>query len=116
MLLLGLLLLAATGAFIGVLIADNLAGGPDYTVAVFGNRITTMNSLAIFLAGIALTLILGLALAMITAGMARGRRRRTVVREARTATAARGPADEAPAAAGGTATKPPKRHHFRFGH
>ncbi|MDT9688880.1 hypothetical protein Q5762_11055 [Streptomyces sp. P9(2023)] len=31
MLLLGLLLLGATGAFIGLLIADN-TGGPEYTV------------------------------------------------------------------------------------
>ncbi|MGW5121178.1 hypothetical protein ACWEQ8_37955 [Streptomyces noursei] len=116
MLLLGLLLLAATGAFIGVLIADNLSGGPEYTVAVFGNRITTMNGLAIFLAGIALTLILGLALAMITAGMAWAHRRRAVVRDARAATAARGTADEVPEASGSTTTKPPKHHHFRFGH
>ncbi|WP_438489632.1 hypothetical protein [Streptomyces sp. S186] len=116
MLLLGLLLLAATGAFIGVLIADNLAGGPDYGVGVFGNHIATMNSLAIFLSGIALTLILGLALAMIMAGMTRARHRRPAVRSARMPAGQPGTADEVPEATGGTATKRPKRHHFRFGH
>ncbi|WP_369359633.1 hypothetical protein [Streptomyces sp. cg2] len=49
MLALGLLLLAVTGAFVGLLIAANLSGGPDYGVTVLGNHIVTLNSLAIFL-------------------------------------------------------------------
>ncbi|MDY0810865.1 hypothetical protein [Kitasatospora purpeofusca] len=83
MLLLGLLLLAATGAFTGLLIADNLSGGPDYGVTVLGNQIATMNSLAVFLSGIALTLIFGLGLAMATGGAARMRRRADERRETR---------------------------------
>ncbi|MFF3316600.1 hypothetical protein ACFYV5_13950 [Streptomyces sp. NPDC003035] len=81
LLLLGLLLLGATGAFIGLLIADN-TGGPDYTVTVLDKEIATLDGLGIFLAGIALTLILGLALAMIKAGVTRSRRRRQRAHEA----------------------------------
>jgi hypothetical protein len=62
----GLLLLAATGAFTGLAIGDNLSGGPEYTVSVLGHDIATMNTLAIFCSGLALALIfcLGLAMAM----------------------------------------------------
>ncbi|WP_234327138.1 hypothetical protein [Streptomyces sp. NRRL WC-3742] len=69
MLLLGLLLLAASGAFTGLLIADNLSGGPDYQVTVLGNDLVTLNGLGIFLAGIALALLFCLGLAM--SGLAR---------------------------------------------
>ncbi|MFJ3791586.1 hypothetical protein [Kitasatospora sp. NPDC090091] len=65
MLLLGLLLMATTGAFAGLLIADNLDGGPDYTATVLGNDVATLSSLGIFLAGIALALLFCLGLAMI---------------------------------------------------
>jgi hypothetical protein len=75
MLILGLLLLAATGSFVGLLISDNLSGGPDYTATVLGNTVTTLNSLAIFCAGLALALIFGLGLAMILLSAARRRRR-----------------------------------------
>ncbi|EKX66200.1 hypothetical protein Sipo8835_19120 [Streptomyces ipomoeae] len=66
MLLIGLLLLAVTGAFTGLAIADNLSGGPEYSVSVLGNDIATMNSLAVFSSGLALALLfcLGVALAM----------------------------------------------------
>ncbi|MFD9597905.1 hypothetical protein ACFWA9_34830 [Kitasatospora sp. NPDC059973] len=65
MLLLGLLLMAAAGAFTGLLIADNLDGGPDYQVSVLGSDLVTLNSLAIFLAGVALALLFCLGLALI---------------------------------------------------
>ncbi|MFI8084414.1 hypothetical protein ACIF6L_26890 [Kitasatospora sp. NPDC086009] len=65
MLLLGLLLMAAAGAFTGLLIADNLNGGPDYQVSVLGSDLVTLNSLAIFLAGVALALLFCLGLALI---------------------------------------------------
>ena len=81
MLLLGLLLLGATGAFAGLLIAYNSSGGPDYTVTMFNNDLGTLTSLQIFLAGIALTLVFCLALAM-TAGGARGLRRRGATQRA----------------------------------
>ncbi|MFF2147027.1 hypothetical protein [Kitasatospora sp. NPDC058190] len=126
MLLLGLLLLGATGAFIGLLITDNTSGGPDYALTVLGNHIATLDSLAIFLAGIALTLIVGLGFAMVVAG-ARHRRttgarhRRTAVRTVRV------PPEEVAAEQGdradnvaevppATTAKPARRHHFRFGH
>ncbi|MFE5189864.1 hypothetical protein [Streptomyces sp. NPDC056628] len=67
MLFLGLLLLAATAAFTGLLIADNLSGGPEYTVSVLGQEIATMNTLAIFCSGLALALLFCLALATVRA-------------------------------------------------
>ncbi|MFF5340147.1 hypothetical protein ACH46L_05545 [Streptomyces althioticus] len=57
MLILGLLLLAAAGAFTGLLIAGNLSGGPEYTVSVLGQDIATMNTLAVFCSGLALALL-----------------------------------------------------------
>lgn len=65
MLLLGLLLMAGAGAFTGLLIADNLAGGPHYTVSVLGHDIATMNTLGAFLTGVALTLLFGLGLLLL---------------------------------------------------
>jgi hypothetical protein len=81
MLLLGLVLLAATGAFTGLLISENWAGGPDYTVTMFNHTLGTLNSLQIFLAAIALTLVFCLGLAMAGWG-ARYARRRRVTRRA----------------------------------
>ena len=74
MLLIGLLLLGATGAFTALAIAGNLSGGPEYTVSVLGHDIATMNMLAVFSSGLALALIFCLALAMV--GGASHRRRR----------------------------------------
>jgi hypothetical protein len=79
MLILGLLLLAATGAFTGLLISENWAGGPDYTVTMFGNTLGTLNSLEIFISGIVLTLIFCIGVAM-AAGGAKYARRRGVAR------------------------------------
>lgn len=86
MLVLGLLLLGATAAFTGLLIAYNLSGGPDYTVALFGGTIATMNGLEIFLAGLALALIFCLAVAMTGIGGRLLHRRRALLRQARTDT------------------------------
>ncbi|GAA3870122.1 hypothetical protein GCM10023084_23980 [Streptomyces lacrimifluminis] len=71
----GLLLLAATGAFTGLVIADNLSGGPDYTVSLLDRDIATLNTLAIFCSGLALALIFCLGLAMAMRGAAHRRRR-----------------------------------------
>ncbi|MET9181086.1 hypothetical protein BOQ63_042360 [Streptomyces viridifaciens] len=76
MLLLGLLLMAASGAFIGLLIADNLAGGPEYQATVLGTEFVKLNSLAIFLSGVALALLFCLGLALM--GLARRATRRPV--------------------------------------
>nr|WP_030664706.1 hypothetical protein [Streptomyces cellulosae] len=64
----GLLLLAATAAFTGLAIADNLSGGPEYSVSVLGHHIATMNSLAIFCSGLALALIFCLGVAAAVGG------------------------------------------------
>lgn len=82
MLVLGLLLMGATGAFIGLLIADN-TDGPVYHATILGQGIATVNSLAVFLAGIALMVILGLAFGMVKAGSTRAARRRELLRSAR---------------------------------
>ncbi|MGW3071536.1 hypothetical protein [Kitasatospora sp. NPDC001132] len=81
MLLLGLLLMAASGAFVGLLIADNLSGGPDYQVMILGHRLVVLNSLSIFLAGVALALLFCLGLALIRLS-GRVRRSSRVVRAA----------------------------------
>jgi hypothetical protein len=126
MILLGILLVAATGAFTALLIADNLSGGPEYSVTVLGNQIATMNGLAIFLAGIALALTFWLGSALATGGVARARRRSAELREAR-AVARRAEADRdalqsvRPAdgtAASGTVAPPARQRRARhlFGH
>ncbi|MGW2250214.1 hypothetical protein ACWCXH_08440 [Kitasatospora sp. NPDC001660] len=66
MLLLGLLLMAASGAFVGLLIADNLAGGPEYQVTILGNHLVTLNTLGVFLSGVALALIFCLGVALMS--------------------------------------------------
>jgi len=66
MLILGLLLVATTGAFTGLVIADNLSGGPDYTVSVLGQDIATINTLAVFCSGFALALLFSLGLVLVT--------------------------------------------------
>jgi hypothetical protein len=83
MLLLGLLLLCATGAFTGLLFAYNTGGGPDYTVTMFGNTLGTFNSLEIFIAGLALALIFCFSLFLMFGGAAMARRRRAARRAER---------------------------------
>jgi hypothetical protein len=74
MLILGLLLLACTAAFTGLVLADNLNGGPDYNVTVLDHHIATMNSLAVFCAGLALAVIFGLGVLMALGGLSLRRR------------------------------------------
>lgn len=76
MLILGLLLLAAAGAFTGLVIADNLPGGPEYTVSVLGQDIATMNTLAIFCSGLALALIFCAGLSAVASAASHRRRER----------------------------------------
>lgn len=68
MMILGLLLVCATGAFTGLLIADNLGGGPDYNVTILGTSLATMNSLEIFLSGVALGLLFCIGLWLLVRG------------------------------------------------
>jgi hypothetical protein len=104
MLLLGLLLIAATAAFTGLVIADNLSGGPVYHVTVLGNTIATMNTLEIFLSGLALALIFCLGLAMMGTGGVLAKRRRLRVREARRVRRAGPVGDAVPTTPNGTGT------------
>nr|WP_232838895.1 hypothetical protein [Streptomyces triticisoli] len=73
MLLIGLLLLAATAAFTALLIAGNLSGGPEHTVSVLGNDIARMNTLEAFSAGLALALIFCLGAALLAGAATRHR-------------------------------------------
>ena len=138
MLLLGLLLVGATAAFTGLVIADNDSGSPHYAVTVLGHHIATLNTLAAFLAGVALALVFCLGLAMMKGGSRRAVRRRTDLRaarrDARRAEAERdrlasrvsdgepdsaAPAADPQAAPDGRSDKPPlPRRHGRhlFGH
>jgi hypothetical protein len=125
MLLLGLVLLGASGAFAGLLISENYSGGPDYAVTMFGNDLGTVNTLGAFLAGIALTLVFCLAVAMMASGSARQRRRNAELRTMRRAARNSDPTTTEPAGTTGTtagttaATEPAAPRHRRvhlFGH
>ncbi|WP_380282807.1 hypothetical protein [Kitasatospora purpeofusca] len=94
MLLFGLLLVAVTGAFTGLLIADNLAGGPEYQVTILGTDLVTLNSLGIFLAGLALALLFCLGLALMRAARRARLFRRTPRHDRRTAAGTRAPGTE----------------------
>jgi hypothetical protein len=83
MLLLGLLVVAAAVVFSTLVIADNLGGGPHYSVSLFDHHLGTVNTLGAFLAGIALTLVFCLGLLMMTSGARRGYRRNTELRAVR---------------------------------
>lgn len=83
MLLLGLLLLMATGAFTLLLISENRTGTPDYTVTLFDQDIGTMNSVQVFLAGIALALVFAFSVWMTTVGGVHARHRMAELRDAR---------------------------------
>ncbi|MFF8772578.1 hypothetical protein [Kitasatospora sp. NPDC015120] len=89
MLLIGLLLVAATAAFTGLLIADNLSGGPEYQVTILGHQLVTLSSLGVFLAGLALALLFCLGLALAAAARRRRRVHRTDRRDRRAAAAPR---------------------------
>ncbi|MFJ9444547.1 hypothetical protein ACIRRH_22100 [Kitasatospora sp. NPDC101235] len=65
MVLLGLPLTAASGAFVALPIADNLPGGPGHPVTILGSNLVVLNSLGILLSGVALAVLFCLGLAMI---------------------------------------------------
>ncbi|MFC1430653.1 hypothetical protein ACEZDB_08255 [Streptacidiphilus sp. N1-3] len=104
MLLLGLLIVAAAVAFGIVVIADNLGGGPHYSVGLFDHHLATVNTQGAFLAGIALTLLFCLGLLMLTAGARRERRRSSELRAARRERRAAAKADRRAATDNGPAT------------
>jgi hypothetical protein len=59
-----LLVAAAAAAFAGLVIADNLGGGPKYHVTLLGKHIATVSTLDAFCAGLAVALLFGLALGL----------------------------------------------------
>ncbi|WP_182453004.1 hypothetical protein [Streptacidiphilus sp. P02-A3a] len=83
MIFLGLLLLAATAAFTGLAVADNISGGPHDNITILGHQIANMSSLDVFLSGIALALVFCLGLALATGGGARMHRRAAALGAAR---------------------------------
>lgn len=76
MLIIGLLLIAATAVFSALLIGFNLSGGPNYAVTLFGSHPFTISVLGAFLGGLALALIFGLGLWLMLGGAALLARRR----------------------------------------
>ena len=104
MLLLGLLIVAAAVAFATVVTADNLGGGPHYSVSLFDHHLATVSTLGAFLAGIALALVFCLGLLMTTAGARRERRRSSELRAARRErrAVAKAGSDTAPVAGAGS--------------
>jgi hypothetical protein len=83
MLILGLLLLVCTAAFVGIAISDNFGGGAEHNVTLLGHHVATMNGVEIFCAGLALALIFCLAVLMTLAGTAMRHRRGRKLRIAR---------------------------------
>ncbi|MDI5967084.1 hypothetical protein POF50_031095 [Streptomyces sp. SL13] len=125
MLIIGLLLIAATAVFSALLIAFNLSGGPNYAVSMFGSHPFTISVLGAFLGGLALALIFGLGLWLMLGGaalLARRRRKHLAARhEARDAVAerddmrgqlddARGTSATDPSREGATRRPGPTRH------
>ncbi|MFB6893360.1 hypothetical protein ACFCX4_29045 [Kitasatospora sp. NPDC056327] len=110
LLLFGLLLVALTGAFTGLLIAGNLAGGPEYQVMILGRDLVTLDSLGIFLAGLALALLFCLGLALVAWSRRARRAHRTAVRHDRRAAAtgaSRAPRTDEPVLDERSAAEPP---------
>jgi hypothetical protein len=83
LLLLGLLLMAATAAFVGLTIAYNTGAGPDYQVNLLGEHPFTMTTLGAFASGLALATLFGLGLWLMLGGGALARRRSKKRRAAR---------------------------------
>src|SRR5689334_21612629 len=76
MLLLGLVLFGAAGAFAGLLLMQNSAAGSDYSVSLFGLDLGTLSTPQAFLAGIALALVFASGLALAIGSRLRARHRR----------------------------------------
>jgi len=53
LIILGALLAGGVGAFTGLVLAYNSAGGPRYTPEIFGQSLVTLNTLGVFVTGIA---------------------------------------------------------------
>ncbi|MFJ5228740.1 hypothetical protein ACIQBJ_02460 [Kitasatospora sp. NPDC088391] len=120
MLLLGLLLFAASGAFAGLLIADNLGGGPETGVSVLGHHLATVSTLGAFLTGLALALLFCAGIALMGGRVRRHRRHRRPaepVTAAPTVAERGGGTTDLDATAGLPTAQPPRpRPRHRFTH
>ncbi|MEU0214832.1 hypothetical protein ABZ281_06750 [Streptomyces sp. NPDC006265] len=90
MLVLGLLLVLGTGAFVAIAVVENFSGGPEYAVEIFGSQIATLNAPGLFLSGVALALIFCLGLAAFASGLKRRRRMNAVLASASESPSAQG--------------------------
>lgn len=75
MLLLGLVIAGAVGAFAGLLFADNTIGGPGNVIVLPGHHLVALNTMQAFIYGIALALVFCLGLAAMRHGAATLHRR-----------------------------------------
>jgi len=83
LIILGAPLAGGVGAFTSLVLAYNRAGGPRYTPEIFGQSLVTLNTLGVFVTGIALGLIFSIGLWLIAGGtrhVTRGRRFRRLAR------------------------------------
>lgn len=67
MIMLGILLMAGTATICGLLIADNLSAAPLITPRLLGHALPSMTAVAVFCAGVSLTLVFCLGVWLIRA-------------------------------------------------
>ncbi|MGH3328629.1 MAG: hypothetical protein ACRDPT_12675 [Streptomycetales bacterium] len=83
MLMIGLLLMVASGSLAGLLVVNNAsAGGPVYQAELFGRVLASVSPVEMFLAGLALALAFCFGVSLITASFRRRHRIMSRVREA----------------------------------
>jgi hypothetical protein len=70
-------LAGGAGAFTGLVIAYNTAGGPKYTAEIFAQSLPTLNTLGVFCSGVALRLIFCFGLWLVVGGTKRTAHRST---------------------------------------
>ncbi|GDY32665.1 hypothetical protein [Gandjariella thermophila] len=70
--ILGMLLVAASAAFVALLVRDNIRG-PVYTPTIIGHALPSLNVLAIFVSGVVLAVLFCLGIWMVAAGARRHR-------------------------------------------
>ena len=82
MVLLGLLLLVASGAAVVLLLVDNMSEDAVFAVTLLGSELATVDAPTIFVAGLVLAAAFCLGLALVAVGSRRARGRRAAMRDA----------------------------------
>ena len=82
MVLLGLVLVLASGAAVVLLLMDNMSEDAAVAVTLLGNELATVDAPTIFVAGLVLAGAVCLGLALVAAGTRRARARRAALRDA----------------------------------